>query len=209
MINKIKKIIEVLIPWKIYDYIIVKIIIRKFKKIDLHKSNIFSIYNLFNWNLSIGSHTYIWPNWKFFARWEKIIIGRYCSIADNFYAITYNHSTAYLSYHVNQHNNIKLNHELKHWDIIIWNDVWIWHNCTVLSWVTIGNWAVIWAWAVVTKDVPPYAIVWWNPAKVIKYRFSKQQIEAIEKLEWWNWSDKKILENSKLFNTKVDNLSLF
>ena len=38
--------------------------------------------------------------------------------------------------------------------------------------VTIGDGAVVASCSVVTKDVPPYAIVGGNPAKVIRYRFS-------------------------------------
>ena len=52
-----------------------------------------------------------------------------------------------------------------------------------MSWVNVWQWAIIWAWAVVTKDVPPYAIVWWNPAKVIKYRFDDKKIKELLKID--------------------------
>ena len=54
--------------------------------------------------------------------------------------------------------------------ITVGNDVWIGYGCIILPGVTIGNGAIIGAGAVVTKDVPPYAIVGGNPAKIIKYR---------------------------------------
>ncbi len=54
--------------------------------------------------------------------------------------------------------------------ITIEDDVWIAANVTILKGVTIGKGAVIGAGAVVVKDVPPYAIVVGNPAKVIRYR---------------------------------------
>lgn len=55
-------------------------------------------------------------------------------------------------------------------DIVISDDVWIAANVTILKGVKIGKGAVIGAGAVVTKDVPEYAIVVGNPARVVKYR---------------------------------------
>ena len=52
----------------------------------------------------------------------------------------------------------------------IGNDVWTGANVVVLKGVNIGDGAVIGASSVVTKDVPPYAIVVGNPAKIIRYR---------------------------------------
>ncbi len=56
-------------------------------------------------------------------------------------------------------------------DVVIEEDVWIGANSIILKGVTVGTGSVIAAGAVVTKDVPPYAIVGGNPAKVIRYRF--------------------------------------
>ena len=55
-------------------------------------------------------------------------------------------------------------------DIVVGNDVWIAASVVILKGVKVGDGAVIGAGAVVTKDVPEYAIVAGNPAKVIKYR---------------------------------------
>lgn len=54
--------------------------------------------------------------------------------------------------------------------VIIGNDVWIGGRVIILPGVKVGDGAIIGAGAVVTKDVPDYAIVGGNPAKVIKYR---------------------------------------
>jgi len=76
--------------------------------------------------------------------------------------------------------------------IIIENDVWIASNVTVKEGVRIGNGAVVAMETVVTKDVPSYAIVGGNPAKLIRYRFTKDQIDECLKIAWWNWEDKDI-----------------
>jgi acetyltransferase-like isoleucine patch superfamily enzyme len=70
--------------------------------------------------------------------------------------------------------------------IRIGNDVWIGLNATLMDNITIGHGAVVGACAVVTKDVPPYAIVVGNPAKIVKYRFSPEIIERFLRIEWWN-----------------------
>ena len=53
--------------------------------------------------------------------------------------------------------------------VVIENDVWIGANSIILPGVTVSKGAIIGAGAVVTKDVPEYAIVGGNPAKVIKF----------------------------------------
>lgn len=42
-------------------------------------------------------------------------------------------------------------------------------NATILPGITIGRYAMVGAGAVVTKDVPDYAVVVGNPAKIIRY----------------------------------------
>lgn len=83
--------------------------------------------------------------------------------------------------------------------VIIGNDVWIGADVTIMGGVRIGNGAVVAAGALVAKDVPPYAIVGGNPAKVIKYRFSPEVIDKLQKLKWWNWPVDKIKEAIPLF----------
>lgn len=68
---------------------------------------------------------------------------------------------------------------------LIGSDVWIGSNSVILAGVTVGHGAVIGAGAVVTKDVPPYAIVVGNPAKVRRYRFKPELIAALLDTQWW------------------------
>lgn len=64
----------------------------------------------------------------------------------------------------------------------IGHDVLIGHGAVIMRGVTIGNGAVVGAGAVVTKDVPPYAVVAGVPAKVLRYRFSAEEIERHERM---------------------------
>jgi virginiamycin A acetyltransferase len=80
-------------------------------------------------------------------------------------------------------------------NIIIGNDVWLGYKSVVMSGVTIGHGAIIGAYSVVTKDVPPYAIVGGNPAKIIRKRFSDSDIERLLKRAWWYWDFDKISRN--------------
>lgn len=77
-------------------------------------------------------------------------------------------------------------------DTIIGNDVWIGYKSTIMPGVTIGDGAIIGTHSVVTKDVEPYSVVGGNPAKLIRKRFSDEQIERLEQLAWWNWSIEQI-----------------
>jgi virginiamycin A acetyltransferase len=83
-------------------------------------------------------------------------------------------------------------------DIIIGNDVWFGYDCLIKNGVTIGDGAIVAARAVVVKDVPPYAIVAGNPAKVVKFRFDETTIARLLKLAWWNWDIQKINRNLAL-----------
>ncbi len=70
---------------------------------------------------------------------------------------------------------------------IIENDVWIGDRVTLMDGVHIGTGAIIGTGSVVTKNVPPYAIVVGNPARVLRMRFSDSVIERLMKTQWWNF----------------------
>lgn len=77
-------------------------------------------------------------------------------------------------------------------DTVIGNDVWIGQNVTVLPGVHIGDGAIIAANSVVAKDIPAYSIAAGNPCEVKKKRFDDVTIVLLEKLRWWDKSEKEI-----------------
>ena len=83
--------------------------------------------------------------------------------------------------------------------IIVQNDVWVGHNSMLMSGIKVGNGAIVAANSHVVKDVPPYAIVGGNPAKIIKYRFSDEQIADLQEIAWWDWSDSVLIERKPDF----------
>ena len=72
--------------------------------------------------------------------------------------------------------------------IVIKNDVWIAREAKILEGVTLNNGCIVGAYSIVTKDVPPFAIVAGNPARLIRYRFEEEIIDKLQKIQWWNWS---------------------
>lgn len=91
---------------------------------------------------------------------------------------------------------IVANNSISKGSVVIQNDVWIGANATIMSGVTVGNGAVIANNAHVVKDVPPYAIVGGNPAKVIRYRFPAAIVEGLQRIRWWDWSEEVL--NSRM-----------
>lgn len=72
-------------------------------------------------------------------------------------------------------------------DTTIGPDVWIGTEAMVMPGVTIGAGAVVAARAVVTRNVPPYAVVAGNPARVVRMRYSPQDVARLLALAWWDW----------------------
>ena len=101
--------------------------------------------------------------------------------------------------------HMKMGHPICKGNIKIRNDVWIGATSTIMSGVTIGDGAVIGAGSTITKDVPPFAIVVGNPGRVVKYRFTEEQIENLLKISWWDWEESKIKENAMLmWSSNID-----
>mgnify|MGYP001020427694 FL=1 len=67
-------------------------------------------------------------------------------------------------------------------DVIIEDDVWVGCNVTILKGVIIGKGTVVAAGSVVTKSCPPYSIIGGNPAKLIKMRFTEEEIKEHDRI---------------------------
>jgi len=154
----------------------------------------------------IGDFTYGYP---YVFSWDEntiLKIGKYCSIANNVKIfLGGNHRIDWVTtYPFMKFKNewpaakIISGHPSTKGDVIIGNDVWIGYGATILSGIKINNGAVIAAQSVVTKDVPAYACVGGNPAKILKRRFDKKMINKLLKLNWWDWEKNKIDMNVSL-----------
>ncbi|WP_092046222.1 CatB-related O-acetyltransferase [Methylobacterium pseudosasicola] len=146
------------------------------------------------YGFSIGSYSYGRPKVRFPESGRRLTIGRYCSIADKVeillggdhrldWASTYPFAAmrglfpgvgAPEDYHASRG------------DVVIGHDVWLGSGCMILSGVTIGHGAVVAARAVVTRDVPAYAVVAGNPARVVRCRFDEATVAALVETAWWD-----------------------
>lgn len=139
-------------------------------------------------------------------------IGKYCAIAEDvLFMMDLMHDYKYISMGaIEEFRNMpRISEDIDRYrvqrkgQILIENDVWIGHGATIMGGVTVHNGAVIGAQAVVTKDVPPYAIVAGNPARIIKYRFDENQINALLNIAWWHWNSEELKSRYQLMQLPV------
>lgn len=136
--------------------------------------------------VTIGANTYGTVDVLFSNPDGRLFIGSYCSIASNVkFLPSTDHSLDNISTYPFKAMLLTGEQEaLCKGDVIVEDDVWIGYGATILSGVHIGQGAVIAAGAVVNKDVPPYAIVGGVPAKIIKYRFEPEMIQALMNVDF-------------------------
>ncbi len=145
----------------------------------------------------IGRGSYGKPQILDWGEGATLKLGAFCSIADGVkiflggehrtdWVTTYPFSVLWKS--ARQQNG----HPRSKGDVIIGNDVWIGEEAIILSGVRIGDGAVVGARAVVSKDIPPYAVVVGNPARVIKRRFEDEIVAQLLSIQWWLWDDERI-----------------
>ena len=136
---------------------------------------------------------------------EKLIIGNYCSIGpDVRFIVSSEHPYKGISTYPFKVKMLDYKAEAKSkGDIIVKDDVWIGLGSIILSGVTIHQGAIVAAGSVVTKDVPPYAIVGGNPAKIIKYRFEPNIIEKLVKFDYSKLTKEKIKTLGEKLYTEI------
>jgi acetyltransferase-like isoleucine patch superfamily enzyme len=152
--------------------------------------------------LQLGAFSY--TNSAFYGR--PVSVGRYCSIGSGLHFGQVEHATTWLTTSnltydswaffeyardrsIAERRLAPLPHRRP--EVTIGNDVWVGQNVYIKSGITVGDGAVIGAHAVVTKDVPPYAIVAGNPARLIRLRFAEALVERLLRVRWWRfeWRD--------------------
>ncbi len=128
-------------------------------------------------------------------------MGNYCAIGYNV-TVLLNRNHDYVSVA----NNIGAEKRglAQHGEVLIGHDVWVGNNVTILSGNRIGNGAVIGAGAVVSRDIPSYAIAVGNPVRIMKYRFSEEQINKLLKIKWWEWDCDMVEQRRDYFSTDID-----
>jgi acetyltransferase-like isoleucine patch superfamily enzyme len=150
--------------------------------------------------VTVGRHTYGWEKDTFLVYTEgmRIEVGAFCSIGPKVKvhgggehvldrASTFPMNAMFLD--PQRRNRLD---DLDTGPTVIGNDVWIGMGATVLAGLGVGDGSVIGAGAVVTHDVPPYAIVAGNPARLIRHRFDADVRERLQAVRWWDWSDEQI-----------------
>ena len=157
--------------------------------------------------LEVGRYTYGIPEIDVYINSErKVSIGSFCSISKNVRIITGGiHPSDWVStFPIRNYLGIPFPYDgmpTSKGEINIGHDVWIGTGVTILSGVTIGSGAIIAACSVVTKDIAPYSVVAGVPAKVIKYRFTPDQINELLKIKWWEWSQQDLIEAVPLLSS--------
>ncbi len=147
----------------------------------------------------IGDWTYGAPEILSWGEGATLKIGRFCSIANGVeIMLGGEHRADWLTtYPFNvlcEQARSFSGHPKTKGDVVIGNDVWIGSKALLLSGVKIGDGAVVGARSVIAKDVAPYAVVAGNPARLYKFRFDEQAIQALLRIAWWEWPYEKIRE---------------
>jgi acetyltransferase-like isoleucine patch superfamily enzyme len=138
-----------------------------------------------------------------------VTVGRYVSVAENVKIFLRNHPLERLSLHpffYNRQLGFLQEDSVALGSFEIGHDAWIGAGATFTPGCKrVGLGAAVGAGAVVTKDVPDFAIVGGNPARILRYRFSDAVQEVIRESRWW---EKPIGEIAKVMESMLRPVSL-
>lgn len=137
-------------------------------------------------NIFLGNNIILGENVRLSSTLSKIIIKDYVLFGPNVKVHGGNHRVDIVGRTIMSIKESEKRPLIDDKDVIIEEDVWIGDSAIILCGVTIGRGSVIAAGAVVTKSIPPYSIAGGCPAKVIKKRFTDEQIKEHERLLCFN-----------------------
>ena len=131
------------------------------------------------WNLSVGDDTSIPKGSVFYCTEAPLTIGKKVIFGPHPTIITGDHRIDVIGkYIIDSHEKLPQNDA----PVTLEDDVWTGANITILKGVTIGRGSVVAAGAVVNKSCPPYSIIGGVPAKVLKFRFSIDEVIEHERI---------------------------
>lgn len=138
----------------------------------------------------------------------NVDIGRFCSLSNRVVIGGAAHpmhfvstSPVFLSHKDSVKTKFSKHDYLPQIRTIIGHDVWVGENVMIKAGVRIGCGAVVGMGAVVTKDVPDYAVVAGNPARIIRYRFQREVIEDLLASEWWELTSEELFKLGRYFDS--------
>jgi acetyltransferase-like isoleucine patch superfamily enzyme len=152
-------------------------------------------------HVSIGRFTSLWgPGILISGPMNGVNIGAFCSIARHVAMYEASHNPQRTTTYFVEKNLLRVppspDAETSAGAIRIGNDVWIGQAAQIMSGVTVGDGAIVGAGSIVTRDVPPYAVVGGNPARVIRYRFDDETIARMQSMAWWDWEEARLRAES-------------
>ncbi len=149
---------------------------------------------------SIGNHSYSYATRRGDA--NDVVIGNYCGIGQNtIFDSGFNHNSNFIStFPFNSIWTEFKSNIIEGKNINIGSDVWIGESCCIMGGITVGSGAIIGYGSIITKDVQPYSVVV-GENRIVKYRYTQEQIEKLLTIQWWNWDDEKVKENVPLLHS--------